>query len=107
MLFMPLISLFRVCGKLSSSEMPVQGDQWPMLVYADQVYDPCEPWEGLFRSKILVWVSMHLSSSSAVDSLICRHSSTSSPHQVQWRKRQKQQDQAILTSMAVMRGLLF
>ena len=28
-----------------------------MLVYADQEYDPEEPWTGLFRSRLLVWVS--------------------------------------------------
>jgi hypothetical protein len=47
--------------------MPVCGDQWPMLVYADQEYDPQDPWEGLFKSRILVWVHTHLSSSSVGD----------------------------------------
>jgi hypothetical protein len=65
MLFTLLICLFRVRAKLSSGEISVRGDQWPMLVYADQEYDPEHPWEGLFRSQILVWVSMHLPSSSA------------------------------------------
>jgi len=27
-----------------------------MLVYADQKYDPQDPWSGLFRGKLLVWV---------------------------------------------------
>ena len=41
MLFTPLIPLFfSIREKLSSGEMPVHGDQWPMLVYADQEYDP-------------------------------------------------------------------
>jgi hypothetical protein len=56
-----LIHGFRVCTKLSSGEMAVHGDQWPLLVYANQEYDPEEPWEGLFRSQLLVWVSMHFS----------------------------------------------
>jgi hypothetical protein len=42
--------------KLSSGEMAVSGDQWPLLVYANQQYDPEDPWEGLFRSQLLVWV---------------------------------------------------
>ncbi|KAF8221849.1 hypothetical protein L208DRAFT_1325779, partial [Tricholoma matsutake] len=49
--------------KLSSGEMPVHGGQWPMLVYADQEYDPKNPWEGLFRSQILVWAFKHISTS--------------------------------------------
>ena len=42
--------------KLSTGEMAVHGDQWPMLVYANQEYDEEEPWVGLFRSQLLVWV---------------------------------------------------
>ncbi|KAF8226158.1 hypothetical protein L208DRAFT_1303342, partial [Tricholoma matsutake] len=49
-----------VCEKLSSGEMPVHGDQWLILVYADQEYDPKTPWEGLFRSQILVWAFKHI-----------------------------------------------
>ena len=59
MLYTTLIRPFRVREQLSSGELSVRGDQWPMLVYADQEYDPQEPWEGLFRSQILVWVHMH------------------------------------------------
>jgi hypothetical protein len=86
-LFTPLIPPFSIREKLSSGEIPVRGDQWPMLVYADQEYDPQDPWEGLFRSRILVWVRMHSSSSSVIDSGACRRSSTSLPHPVRWRKR--------------------
>jgi hypothetical protein len=39
--------------------MVVRGDQWPLLVYAKQVFDPEEPWDGLFRSELLVWVSSY------------------------------------------------
>ncbi|KAF8226633.1 hypothetical protein L208DRAFT_1300992, partial [Tricholoma matsutake] len=60
MQFTPLISPFSVHEKLSSGEMPVHGDQWPMLVYTDQEYDPKNPWEGLFRSRILVWAFKHI-----------------------------------------------
>jgi len=41
---------------LKNSEITVAGDQWPLLVYADCTYDSAEPWEGLFRNKLLVWV---------------------------------------------------
>jgi hypothetical protein len=87
MLFTLLICQFSVREKLSSGEMSVRGDQWPMLVYADQQYDPEEPWEGLFRSQILIWVGMHLLSFVIAHSVICRHSNTSLPRLVQWRKR--------------------
>jgi hypothetical protein len=38
----------------------VRGDQWPLLVYVKQVFDPEEPWDGLFRSELLVWVRARL-----------------------------------------------
>jgi len=41
---------------LKNDEITVAGDQWPLLVYTDCAYDPEEPWEGLFRNKLLVWV---------------------------------------------------
>ena len=47
--------------KLSSGEMTVRGDQWPLLLYTNQEYDPEDPWEGLFRSQLLIWVSVPLS----------------------------------------------
>jgi hypothetical protein len=42
--------------KLASGEIAVAGDQWPLLVYANQQYDPDDPWSGLFRSQLLVYV---------------------------------------------------
>lgn len=50
--------LVRVRAKLASGEISVSGDQWPMLVYENQAYDDNEPWTGLFRSKLLVFVSI-------------------------------------------------
>jgi len=43
--------------KLASGELIVCGDQWPMLVYTNQEYDPEDPWNGLFKSQLLIWVS--------------------------------------------------
>ena len=40
--------------------MAVSGDQWPVLVYADGVYDLEDPWSGLFRARLLVWVKTFL-----------------------------------------------
>ena len=50
----------RVRSDLANGVMTVSGDQWPVLVYENQEYDPEHPWEGLFRSKLLVWVSIQL-----------------------------------------------
>ncbi|KAM6493058.1 hypothetical protein JOM56_011192, partial [Amanita muscaria] len=47
-------------AKLSTGEMAVRGDQWPLLVYAKQKFDSEEPWEGLFRSELLVWAYKHI-----------------------------------------------
>jgi len=43
--------------KLASGELIVCGNQWLMLVYAKQEYDPEDPWNGLFRSQLLIWGS--------------------------------------------------
>jgi hypothetical protein len=48
--------------KLANGDIGVSGDQWPLLLYEDQKYDPDEPWDGLFRCKLLVSVSfIHIS----------------------------------------------
>lgn len=38
--------------------MAVPGDHWPIFLYANYTYDPEEPWKGLFRSRLLVMVSI-------------------------------------------------
>lgn len=42
--------------KLKNNEIAVAGDQWPLLLYTDCNYNPEEPWDGLFRNQLLVWV---------------------------------------------------
>ncbi|KAG2131482.1 hypothetical protein BD769DRAFT_1627750 [Suillus cothurnatus] len=41
---------------LKSSETVVRGDQWPMFLYAGYVYNPEDPWTGLLRSEILIFI---------------------------------------------------
>jgi hypothetical protein len=53
-----LTSCISIRTKLADGTITVSGDQWPLLVYADQEYDSNDPWNGLFRSKLLVWVSV-------------------------------------------------
>jgi hypothetical protein len=47
----------RTKDKLRSGEMVVSGDQWPIFLYHGYSYDPEDPWNGLFRSSLLVSVS--------------------------------------------------
>jgi hypothetical protein len=47
----------RVKEKLRSGEMIVSRDQWPVFLYHGYNYDPEDPWNGLFRSALLVAVS--------------------------------------------------
>jgi hypothetical protein len=47
----------RVKDKLRSGETAIQGDQWPLFLYADLAYDPDDPWNGLLRNQLLITVS--------------------------------------------------
>ena len=61
---------------LKNDEITVAGNQWPLLVYADCAYNPEEPWEGLFRNKLLVWVLTLISTFHSTDKpTTSRHSS--------------------------------
>ena len=60
-------------AKLCSGELVVRGDQWPLLVYTNQEFDPEDPWNGLFRSRLLVWVAQSFPLSSLFMSLIPPH----------------------------------
>lgn len=42
---------------LQNGDCVVAGDQWPLLLFKDYVYDRENPWKGLLRSSILVKVS--------------------------------------------------
>ncbi|KAG2053100.1 hypothetical protein BDR06DRAFT_982904 [Suillus hirtellus] len=55
-------------AKLKSGKIIVTGDQWPLFLYADCHYDPEDPWNGLFRSTLLVCAYRHtFTSPSSVD----------------------------------------
>jgi hypothetical protein len=46
--------------KLRSGELAVCGDQWPVFLYRGYVCDPADPWDGLFRSVLLVSAYKHI-----------------------------------------------
>ena len=48
--------LFRVKEKLRSGELTTTGDEWPVFLYQGYSCDPEDPWNGLFRSSLLVKV---------------------------------------------------
>ena len=50
---------YSIKEKLRTGEMHVRGDQWPFFLYADLAYDPDDPWNGLLRNQLLVYVSRH------------------------------------------------
>lgn len=48
----------RVKDMLRSGNFSVSGDQWPILLYQDELYDSENPWKGLFKNKLLILVSV-------------------------------------------------
>ncbi|KAL4063283.1 hypothetical protein V8B97DRAFT_2026475 [Scleroderma yunnanense] len=56
------------CTKLTNGEIQVAGDQWPMFLYANYMYDPEDPWNGLLCSGLLISAFKHIfMSPSSVD----------------------------------------
>lgn len=51
------LTLSRIKAKLRSGDMVVSGDHWPIFLYAGYIYDPEDPWKGLFKSQILISVN--------------------------------------------------
>ncbi|KAJ3518244.1 hypothetical protein NMY22_g13777 [Coprinellus aureogranulatus] len=49
-----------VRAELRSGQLVVTGLQWPRFLYRDLKMDPENPWEGLFRSAILVLAYKHV-----------------------------------------------
>ncbi|KAG1737726.1 hypothetical protein EDB19DRAFT_1636705 [Suillus lakei] len=46
--------------KLRSGKLWVCGDQWPIFVYANYMYDPEDLWFGFLKSQLLVYVGTHV-----------------------------------------------
>ncbi|KAG2737887.1 hypothetical protein P692DRAFT_20883128 [Suillus brevipes Sb2] len=53
---------------LQSGLTSVSGDQWPLFLYANEAYDPEDPWNGLLRTRLLINAFRHVfTSPSSVD----------------------------------------
>ena len=51
------LTLARTKQNLKSGKTAVRGDQWPIFLYARYDYDAEDPWKGLLRSEILIFIS--------------------------------------------------
>lgn len=83
--------------------MAVAGDQWPIFLYHGYCYDSEDPWNGLFRSTILVSVSLdvqHLLTVILNTILILRHTSIYLHPRVPLRKSLRPLDPATRVYMA-------
>ena len=93
------LTTFRVKEKLRSGEMVVSGDQWPIFLYDGYRFNPKDPWRGIFRSRLLVSVSLHLVSEPNYQTpeplIICRHTNMYSLLQVLSIRRPRQRDLAM------------
>ncbi len=48
--------LLSIKEQLKTGVLSVQGNQWPLMLYASYKHDKENPWKGLLRSSILVKV---------------------------------------------------
>jgi hypothetical protein len=78
----------RTKERLRSGEMTVSGDQWPIFIYQGYNYDSEDPWNGLFRSSLLVSVSQltDCADNSSITDQDVRGTSIFSPRQAPSRK---------------------
>ena len=77
---------------------PLCGDQWPTMLYLC-TYDSSDPWNGLLRNHILVWVSKHSCFKACEDSHLQRHTNIYSHCQVLLIQSPRQLNWVMLTYM--------
>lgn len=55
----PVIDLFGISvrAKLDSGLLTPTGDQWPLFIFENELYDTTDGWEGFLRGGLLVKVS--------------------------------------------------
>ena len=52
------LTLHRIRESLRDGQLLITGEQWPIFLYKDYLYDTNDPWKGLLRSQIIVSVSL-------------------------------------------------
>jgi hypothetical protein len=59
--WLPVQSLADECSgyarDLGCGRLQILGDQWPLFLYEEFLYNPEDPWRGLFRSQLIISVS--------------------------------------------------
>lgn len=89
--------------------MSVPGDQWPVFLYVNSIYDSDHPWLGLLRSAILLRVCISLwnrvFNSPVTDKCCTRHLNLSLPLQALSTRSHELQGLAMLGSMVWLRSL--
>jgi hypothetical protein len=83
------VCIARTKEQLRNGTLLVSGNQWPIFLYQGFRYDEEDPWNGLFRSSLLILVSSFLSPLGHVDDQVDRHSNMFSLHPVQSTKSQR------------------
>ena len=50
------LTSIRIKEGLRTGHLKLSSDQWPLFLYKQYTYDPDDPWKGLLRSTILIFV---------------------------------------------------
>lgn len=96
-----VLTACRTKEKLRSGELAVSGDQWPIFLYQGYSYDPDDPWNGLFRSTLLIYASHSSFIQSFKDTYRpLRHTSMYSHPLALSKRSRKLRDLVMLASMA-------
>ena len=52
------VVLHRVKANLRDGTLIVKGDQWPIFLYENQLFDQDDPWKGLLKGRLVFNVRM-------------------------------------------------
>lgn len=88
--FVMIYSAPSVKKNLRSGQRKVPGEHWPTFVYEDHEYDPMEPWQGLFKGRLLVLVCSALACIECSLITLLRHTNIYSPRQARSMARTRQ-----------------
>ena len=61
---------FRTREGLRDGHLKFSSDQWPIFLYANYIYNPDDPWNGLLRSTIMIFVSVYFARAFSLQFLV-------------------------------------